>query len=126
MSTVPPSPPCPTTRMSVRPFALSAAATPVATRGRVAEQRVDPRQPPGGLREGRREDLQAAGRVGGDQATAGGAQRGVERVARAERLAAALAGAVALGDRVGALGVGLYRRLGLSSRRLPTAKVPVW
>jgi len=33
MSTVPPSPPCPTTRTSVRPFALSAAATPVATEG---------------------------------------------------------------------------------------------
>ena len=33
MSTVPPSPPCPTTRTSVRPFALSAAATPVATAG---------------------------------------------------------------------------------------------
>ena len=33
MSTVPPSPPWATTRTSSRPFALSAAATPVATAG---------------------------------------------------------------------------------------------
>ena len=33
MSTVPPSPAWPTTRTSVRPLALSAAATPVATAG---------------------------------------------------------------------------------------------
>ena len=33
MSSVPPSPPCPITRTSSRPFALSAAATPVATAG---------------------------------------------------------------------------------------------
>ena len=33
MSTVPPSPACPTTRTSSRPFAFSAAATPVATAG---------------------------------------------------------------------------------------------
>ncbi len=33
MSTVPPSPPCPMTRTSSRPFAFSAAAMPVATAG---------------------------------------------------------------------------------------------
>ena len=33
MSTVPPSPPWPMTRMSVRPLALSAAAIPVETAG---------------------------------------------------------------------------------------------
>ena len=33
MSTVPPSPPWPTTRTSVRPFTFSAAAIPVATAG---------------------------------------------------------------------------------------------
>ena len=33
MSTVPPSPPWPTTRTSGRPLARSAAATPVATAG---------------------------------------------------------------------------------------------
>ncbi len=36
MSTVPPSPPCPTTRMSSRPFARSAAAMPVATAAALA------------------------------------------------------------------------------------------
>jgi hypothetical protein len=33
MSTVPPSPPCATTRTSLRPIALYAAATPDATAG---------------------------------------------------------------------------------------------
>ena len=33
MSSVPPSPPCPTTLMSVRPFAFSPAAIPEATAG---------------------------------------------------------------------------------------------
>jgi hypothetical protein len=33
MSTVPPSPPWPTTRTSVRPWAFKAAAIPVATAG---------------------------------------------------------------------------------------------
>ena len=109
MSTVPPSPPWPMTRTSLRPLTFSAAAMPVATAGAFAEQRVQPRHLPRGLRVGRREDLQAAGRVGGDQLPVGRAHRGVERVARAERLAAALAGAVALGDRVAAVGVGLHR-----------------
>ena len=36
MSTVPPSPPWPTTRTSVRPFTLSAAAMPLATDGALA------------------------------------------------------------------------------------------
>ena len=36
MSTVPPSPPCPTTRTSSRPFARSAAAMPVDTDGALA------------------------------------------------------------------------------------------
>ena len=33
MSTVPPSPPCPTTRTSLCPFTFNAAAIPVATAG---------------------------------------------------------------------------------------------
>ncbi len=45
--------------------------------GGVAEQRVDPRDPPGGLRVGGRENLQAAGRVCGDHLPVGGAHRGV-------------------------------------------------
>ena len=36
MSTVPPSPPCASTRMSSRPLAFSAACTPVATAGAFA------------------------------------------------------------------------------------------
>ena len=63
------------------------------------------------LRVRGREHLEAAGRVGGDQLAVGGAHRGVERVAGAERLAAALAGAVPAGERVRALRVGLHRAL---------------
>ena len=112
MSTVPPSPPWPTTRTSSRPFARSAAAMPVATDGALANSEWIHGHLPRGLRVGRREHLQAAGRVGGDQLAVGGAHRGVERVARAERLAAALAGAVAAGDRVAcAARVGLHGAL---------------
>ena len=63
------------------------------------------------LRVGRGEHLQAAGRVRGDHPPAGGAHRGVERVACAERLAAALAGTVPARDRVRALLAGLHRAL---------------
>jgi hypothetical protein len=105
---------------------LIAAAMPVATAGGVAEQRVDPRNLPRGFRVGRGEHFQAAGGVGGDQLVVGRVHRGVDRVARAERLAAALAGAVAGVERVGALHVGLHAALFGASRRLPTVKVPVW
>ena len=111
MSTVPPSPPWPTTRMSSRPLRAQRRGDAGGHGGGVGEQRVDPRQLPRGLGVRGGEDLEAAGRVGGDQPPAGRAQRGVERVAGAERLAASLAGAMALGDRVGALGVGLHGAL---------------
>ncbi len=78
---------------------------------RVAEQRVDPRDPPRGLRVGGGEDLQAAGRVGRDHLPVARAHRGVEGVARAERLTAALTGSMTAGDRIGALLVGLQRAL---------------
>src|SRR5215208_6942306 len=58
---------------------------------RVAEQRVDPRELPRALGIGRGEHLEAARRVGRDQAPVAGPHRRVERVTRAERLAAALA-----------------------------------
>ena len=64
-------------------------------RGGVAEQRVQPGDLPGRLGIGRGEHLEAAGGVDGDQLVVGGAHRRIQRVARAERLAAALAGAVA-------------------------------
>src|SRR4029079_10588280 len=60
---------------------------------------------------GRREHLEASRGVGGDQAIAGGPHRRVDGVARAERLAAALAGAVAGVERVAALDRGLHRAL---------------
>ncbi len=111
MSTVPPSPPWPITRTSSRPLALSAAATPGGHGRRVAEEGVDPGQLPRRLGERRREDLEAAGGVGGDQVAAGRAHGGVQRVAGAERLAAALAGAVARGERVRAVHARLHRPL---------------
>ena len=95
MSTVPPSPPWPTTRTSVRPLTFSAAAMPVATAGALPNSEWIQGSCHERLGVRRREDLEAAGRVGGDQLAVGGAHRGVERVAGAERLAAALAGAVA-------------------------------
>ena len=63
---------------------------PAGDRAGVAEQRVQPGQPPRGLWIGRGEHLQAAGRIGGDQLSVGGAHRGIERIACAERFAASL------------------------------------
>ena len=80
-------------------------------RGGIAEQRMQPWSLPRGFRIGRGEHFQAAGGVNGDQIVVGGAHRGVDGVARAQRLAAALAGAVAAGERIGALGRGLHRAL---------------
>ena len=94
------------------PVARSAAATPEATDARVGEQRVQPRQLPRALRERGREHLEAAGRVDGDQPAVGGAHRGVEHVARGQRLAAALAGAVPGVERVAPVRVGLLGALG--------------
>ena len=111
MSTVPPSPAWPIDAHVAAALHLQGGGDPGRDRRRVREQRVHPRHLPRGLRVGRREDLQAAGRVGRDQAAVGCAHRGVERVARSEHLAAALARAVALGDRVAAVGVGLHRAL---------------
>ena len=53
-------------------------------RGGVAEQRVDPRQLPGALGVGGGEDLQAPGRVGGDDLAAGGAEWKERAVSEAE------------------------------------------
>ena len=72
-------------------------------RGGVAEQRVQPRHPPGRLGVRRREHLETSRRVDRDHPALGGAHRGVEHHPRSQRLAAAAAGPVARGDRVGAL-----------------------
>ncbi len=85
-------------------------------RRRIAEQRVDPRDLPRRLRIRRREHLEAAGGVDGDHLVVRGAHRGVDRVARAERLAAALARAVPGIERVGPLHVRLHRALVLGEQ----------
>ena len=82
-------------------------------RGGIAEQRMQPGRLPRGLRIGRREHFQAAGGVDGDDVAVGRPHRRVDGVARAERLAAALAGAVAAGQRVGAVDRGLHRAFAL-------------
>jgi hypothetical protein len=97
MSTVPPSPPWPMTRMSVCPFAFSAAAMPLATAGAFAKSEWT---------QGSRHDDSG---YGVDHTTVGRAQRGVEDVPCAERLAATLAGTVTGGERVRALLRGLHR-----------------
>ena len=75
--------------------------------GRVAEQRVDPRDPPRGLRIGGGEHLEAAGGVRRDHPPVRGAHGGIQGVARAECLPTALAGAMAARDRVRPLLAGL-------------------
>src|SRR5207302_2428361 len=74
---------------------------------------------PGGFGERGGEDLQAASRVDRDHLAAGGAVHRVQRVARAERLAAALAGAMPAGQRVGAAGGRLDAALVLGEQPVP-------
>ena len=66
----------------------------------VPEQRVQPGELPRGLRVRRREDLEAARGVRGDEPALRRAHRRVEDVPGTERLAAALTGAVARRERV--------------------------
>ena len=89
------------------PCGLQGRGDPGGDRRRVPEQRVQPGDLPGRFGERGGEDLQAAGRVDRDHLAAGGAHHRVQGVAGAERLAAALAGAVPAGERVGALGARL-------------------
>jgi hypothetical protein len=77
--------------------------------GRVAEQRVQPGDPPRGFRVGRREHLEAAGRVDRDKLPVDRGHRRIEGVAGTEGLAAPLTGPVAGGEGVRAVGVGLDR-----------------
>ncbi len=87
--------------------------------GRIAEQRVNPRNLPRGLGVRRREHLEAARRVRRDELSIRRRHGGVDRVARAERLAAPLARAVPGVQRVGALAPGLHGALLL--RQQPVA-----
>ena len=67
MSTVPPSPAWATTRTSVRPLASQRGGHAGGHRRGVAEQGVQPGEPPRGLGVGGGEDLEAAGGVDGDE-----------------------------------------------------------
>jgi len=72
---------------------------------------VHPRDAPGRFRVRGGEDLEATGRVGGDQLVATGAHRRVDGVAGAERLATTLAGAMAGVERIGTVQRRLHRAL---------------
>ena len=110
MSSVPPSPPWPITLTSSRPLARMAAAIPVLTAGALPNSEwIQGSSRALGIGGG--EDLEAACRVRRDQLAPGRPHRRVEHEAGAERLAAALAGSVAAGERVGALSPGLYGAL---------------
>ena len=75
---------------------------PVATAAALPNKRVDPGHLPGGFRVRRGKHLQTARRIGGDELAVGGAHRRIDGIAGAQRLAAALAGAVARVERIGA------------------------
>ena len=77
----------------------------------IAEQRVHPRELPGGLGIRGREDLETSGGVDGHELAVGRPHGGVEHIAGAERFTASLAGAVARSDRVVARHVGLHGAL---------------
>ena len=123
MSTVPPSPPWPMTRTSVAALGLQRGGDAGRDRRRVAEQRVQPRELPGGLRVRRGEDLEAAGRVGGDQLAA--RWRASRRRARSARRAPRRSPG-RRGGRTSARwrrsGSACTERCSGASSRLPTAK----
>ena len=77
----------------------------------IAEQRMQPGDLPRRFRIGRGEHFEAAGGVDRDQLAVGRAHGGIDGIARAERLAASLAGAMAAGQRVRAVDRGLHRAL---------------
>ena len=100
MSTVPPSPACPTTRVVAAALDPQRRGHPGRHRRCVAEQRVEPGDLPRRLGVRGREHLEAAGGVDRHHLAAGGPHGGVEGVAGAQCLAAALAGPVARRQRV--------------------------
>ncbi len=90
----------------------------------VAEQRMNPRDLPRGLRVRRGEHFEAAGRVDGDDLVVRGAHRRIDGVARAERLAATLAGAMPRVERVAARGIRLHRALVLVEQAVADGERP--
>ena len=124
MSTVPPSPACAITLVVAATLDPQRRRDPGRHRGSVPEQGVQPRDLPRRLRVGRREHLEAAGGVDGHHAAAGGAHGRIDGVAGAERLATALAGPVARGQRVGALGAGLHGAVGAAHQPVADGEAP--
>ena len=111
MSVVPPSPPWAMTRTSGRPLTFQRRRDARRHGSGVAEQRMDPGNLPGSLRVRRREHLEAAGGIRGNQLPGRRLHRRIDCVARAQRLAAALAGAVTGVQGIRAAHVGLHRAL---------------
>ena len=114
-------------RMSVRPLAFSAAATPDATAAAFPNSEcshgICQEVSGNGVENTSRQPVALTAIILPLVAR----MHGVERVARAERLAAALAGAMPAGQRVGAAAAPAWTaRWSSSSSRLPTAKLPVW
>ena len=126
MSTVPPSPAWPTTRTSSRPFTFSAAATPVATAGALPNsewiQGSCHDDSGNGVEKTSRQPVALAA----ISLPLGGPHRRVERVAGAERLAAALAGPVPGGERVGAVHPRLHRALLGVEQAVADHEGPAW
>ena len=91
MSIVPPSPPWPMTRMSVRPLTLSAAAIPVATAGAFANSEWSQGSCHDDSGYGVENTSRQPVALAAMSLPFGRAHRGVEDVAGAERLPAALA-----------------------------------
>ena len=104
---VPSSPPWATTSMSERPLTLSAAAMPVATA--LPKSECSRWELPGRFRVRGREASRGSRSRWRRSGGLGGLHGGVERVAGAERLAAALARPVTRGQRVEAVGARLAR-----------------
>ena len=107
MSTVPPSPACPMTLVVAVALGPQRRRDAGRHRRRIAEEGVEPGDLPRGLGVGGREHLEAPGRVHRHHLPAGGAHGGIERIAGAESLSAALAGPVPRGEGVGPLGARL-------------------
>ena len=107
MSTVPPSPACPMTLVSLPAFGPQCRRDARRHGRRIAEERVEPGDLPRGLGVGGREHLEAPGRVHGHHLPAGGAHGGIERIAGAKGLPATLAGPVPRVEGIGPLGARL-------------------
>ena len=122
MSVVPPSPPWATTRDCLAFCDSHRGGDAGRDRRGIAKQRVHPRHLPGGFGVGRGEHFEAAGGVDRDKIAAARSHRRVDGVTRAQRFAAALAGAMAAGQRVGAVAARLHVSLRLVDKAVADGK----